>query len=324
MELGEEAAAFDTSASGRDLIAEAVESGVELGVPELDITEPAVPPLELPLESLQAEEEASAVNLGPEKTAELPIASPSSTGVNADAEEMDLEALLDSINESGASGNRGEEDIEAGNLPLEEVEMEPDAIDLAGLPDRVSDSAPPSGIHSEEEVDLEALLAQQESSKASGGRALERFESEPDIDLDAEAVDLGATGSSKALADADAEAEEIDLESTEEVGSASGLLLEMESEEEEVSDEDQAEEVAEDDIDFSEIEDEISPEESEEEEVAEDDIDFSKIADEELRGRGGCRGRDRLLGGRRRDLSRGVRGRRGRGRGGHRGRGVRG
>ena len=159
---------------------------------------------------------------------EIPISSASSSGVSADAEEMDLEALLNSVGDSSASGNQCAAE-EAANIPLEEVEVESDVIDLSAMGDR-SGPESASGVHSEEEVDLEALLeAESAASKKSDQLAKKSGKKKPPVEPDLAEVDLGAiqpTGADDLPLET-VEEEGIDLSSVEvdvESGAGSGVL----------------------------------------------------------------------------------------------------
>ena len=185
--------------------------------------------MDMPLEMADLPDESSAVNLSDApKTTEIPISSASSSGVSADAEEMDLEALLNSVGDSSASGNQRTAE-EAANIPLEEVEVESDVIDLSAMGDR-SGPESASGVHSEEEVDLEALLeAESAASKKSDQLAKKSGKKKPPVEPDLAEVDLGAiqpTGADDLPLET-VEEEGIDLSSVEvdvESGAGSGVL----------------------------------------------------------------------------------------------------
>lgn len=215
--LGQEPRVYDTTSSGRDLIAEAVESGVDMQMP--DRAEVAAQMKK------DAGEEVSAVNLSPERTVETPL---SATGVSAEVEELDLE-FLTKIAESGASDSSSDVKEKMDDLPLEAVDPETDAIDLASIPDKVGDSAG-SGIHSEEEVDLAALMAEHDG-KSSGSRSTPDARTEQGIDLDEEALALHLA--------AREESEEVDLANKSGSGSGRGLRIEdlADDEEEALADE---------------------------------------------------------------------------------------
>lgn len=219
--LGDEPRSYDSTSSGRDLIAEAVESGVGMEVADLDMPE---------------EKRAGRVELNAERSAELPL---SATGVTADVEEMDLEFLA-KMSETSDVGGRSSA-ANAADLPLEKIEMESDAIDLAGLGDKIGDSSP-SGVHSEEEVDLAALMAEQSNLEGkSDSRPRELAPSESSLEMDSEAVDLGSGESSSAALHRAALEEEGDVEDIGS-GSAKGLRIDdLASDEEEALAEDEAE-----------------------------------------------------------------------------------
>jgi hypothetical protein len=245
VELGQEPRSHDSTTSGRDLIAEAVESGLGMQAPNLDLGEKRGKSKDLPLEKIAGHEEPSAVDLAPSGKQEKPPTSPSATGVTAESEEADLE-FLNSVIQSSASGSRSGTGQEAVDLPLEEIEMESDAIDLAGAPGKLDDSAG-SGIHSEEEVDLAALMGEEGGdSKAGEPRSGGPHQSEEHIDLDAETVDLASgESSSLALQRAAMEEEGSDLDVLRAAPSSGLRIDDLASEEEEaLEDEAEAEEMA--------------------------------------------------------------------------------
>jgi tetratricopeptide (TPR) repeat protein len=192
----------ENSSSGRDLIAEAVESGVEMELPEMELVE-ASEDSSADMPALTSVEESSAVDLGSNAEITLPTDSdalaaqveemeqtPSSSGVTSESEELDLETLMVGGDPSSKkSAPPREEDGTVEFAPEELQASSHDEIDL-GVVDEHTGITPSAVAAGSEEIDLAALMAKTDSDKA--------MEAKPDTPLprsaiDADTVDLGVS-----------------------------------------------------------------------------------------------------------------------------------